>query len=160
MKKQSDRIKDWRARQKAEGKTSVTVLLSGEARLFLAEEKEKTGESYAVIIEKALQSLKKHGYRTPALKHFSNRKDVPERISARDHQSSVIPRVIHENGVQPKILIDDLANYPRIEDIKREQALKKKNGLQDLNFNEGLFTRLLRSSAGIIGIGPNRKRFK
>lgn len=68
--------------------------------------------------------------------------------------------MIHENMVQPRILIDDLANYPRIEDIRREQAEKKKNGLQDLNFNEGLFARLLRSSAGIIGIGPNRKRFK
>lgn len=65
MKKQSDRTRDWRERQKAEGKTSITVLLSQEARSFLTEEKEKTGESYAVIVEKALQALKKHGYRRP-----------------------------------------------------------------------------------------------
>jgi len=160
MKKQSDRIKYWRERQKAEGKSSITVLLSQEARLFLTEEKEKTGESYAVIVEKALQSLKKHGYRRPALKYFPNREDASERISPREHQPSVIPKISHESTAQPKILIDDLANYPRIEDIKREQAEKRKNGLQDLNFNEGLFARLLRSSAGIIGIGRNRKRFK
>jgi len=160
MKKQSDRIRDWRERQKAEGKSSINVLLSQEARLFLTEEKEKTGESYAVIVEKALQALKKHGYRRPALKYFPNREDVPEKIFTRDHQPSAIPKISHETGAQPKILIDDLANYPRIEDIKREQAEKRKNGLQDLNFNEGLFARLLRSSAGIIGIGPDRKRFK
>jgi len=57
MKKPSDRIKIWREKQKAEGKTSITVLLSHEARAILAEEKEKTGESYSVIVENALQSL-------------------------------------------------------------------------------------------------------
>jgi len=160
MKKQSDRIKDWRERQKAEGKRSVTVLLSEEARLFLSEEKEKSGESYAVIVEKALQSLKKHGYRRSALKYFPHREDVPEKTSTRDRQLVAIPQITHQNGAQPKMLIDDLANYPTMEDIKREQADKRKNSLQDLNFNEGLFARLLRSSAGIIGIGPNRKRFK
>ncbi len=94
------------------------------------------------------------------MKYFPNREETPERISPRDHQPSVIPKISQESGAQSKILIDDLANYPRIEDIKREQAEKRKNGLQDLNFNEGLFARLLRSSAGIIGIRPDRKRFK
>jgi hypothetical protein len=58
MKKEADRIRRWRERQKAEGKTSFTVLLSQEAREFLAEEKEKSAESYAVIVEKALHTLK------------------------------------------------------------------------------------------------------
>ena len=58
------------------------------------------------------------------------------------------------------MLIDDLANYPSIEDIEREQAEKKKNGLNDLTLKEGLFARLLRTSTGFIGIGPAPKRFK
>ena len=76
MKNEADRIRRWRERQKAEGKTSFTVLLSQEARDFLAEEKAKTGDCYAVIVEKALQTLKKQGYRPPVLKHFPKREEV------------------------------------------------------------------------------------
>lgn len=160
MKKQSDRIKDWRERQKAEGKTSVTVLLSQEARLFLAEEKEKTGESYAVIVERSLLTVKKNGFRQPALKYFPRRKDVPAKISVNDHQPSIIPETNHENGGQPKMLIDDLANYPSIGDIEREQAEKKQTGLYDFPSRQGLFTRLIRSSTSLIGIGSGKRRFR
>ena len=158
MRKEADRIRNWRERQKAEGKTSITVLLSQEARVILTEEKEKTGESYAVIVEKALQTLKNHGYRLPTLKHFSKREEVLARVSTRNHPPSVIPVTSHESGGQPKILIDDLANYPSIEDIKREQAGKEQNGMYDLKFKEGLITRLLRSSAG--PFGRRKKWFK
>ena len=65
MKKQSDRIKIWREKQKAEGKSSITVLLSLEARTILTEEKEKTGESYSVIVERALRAQNKKSYRLP-----------------------------------------------------------------------------------------------
>jgi len=157
MKKEADRIKRWRERQKAEGKSSFTVLLSQEAREFLAEEKEKTGESYAVIVEKALQSLKKQGYRPPVLKHFPKREEVLTREAAREHYPP-IPVTSYENGAQTRILIDDLANYPTLEDIAREQAEKEQNGVYDLKSNEGLITRLLRSSAN--PLGRKKKWFK
>jgi hypothetical protein len=147
MKKEADRIRRWRERQKAEGKTSFTVLLSREAREFLAEEKEKTGESYAVIVEKALHTLKRQGYRPPVLRHLPKRDDVMARAAAREHHPPVTAVTSHDHGEKPRVLIDDLANYPSLEDIEREQAEKEQNGIYDLKSNEGLITRLLRSSA-------------
>ncbi len=158
MKKEADRIKRWRERQKAEGKSSFTVLLSREAREFLAEEKEKTGESYAVIVEKALQSLKKQGYTPPVLKHFPKREEVLIRAAAMEHRPSMVPVTSNENGEEHRILIDDLINYPTLEDIAREQAEKEQNGVYDLKSNEGLITRLLRSSAN--PLGRKKKWFK
>jgi len=151
MKKEADRIKRWRERQKAEGKTSFTVLLSREAREFLAEEKEKTGESYAVIVEKALHTLKKQGYRPPVLKPFPKREEALKRATAREHYPPAAAVTSLQNGSQPRILIDDLANYPSLDDIEREQAGKEQGGIYDLKSNEGLITRLLRSSAGPFG---------
>lgn len=158
MKKEADRIRRWRERQKAEGKSSFTVLLSQEAREFLTEEKEKTGESYAVIVEKALQTMKKQGYRPPVMKQFPRRDDVSTRAAAREHYPPVTPVTSYENGAQPRILIDDLANYPSLEDIEREQTGKEQNGIYDIKTNEGLITRLLRSSAG--PFGRKKKWFK
>jgi hypothetical protein len=158
MKKEADRIKRWRERQKAEGKSSFTVLLSQEAREFLAEEKGKSGETYAVIVEKALQTLKKQGYTPPVLKHFPKREEVLIRAAAREHHPPAVPVTSYESGAQPRILIDDLANYPTLEDIEREQAGKEQNGIYDLKSNEGLITRLLRSSAN--PLGRKRKWFK
>jgi hypothetical protein len=158
MKKEADRIKRWRERQKAEGKSSFTVLLSQEAREFLAEEKGKSGETYAVIVEKALQTLKKQGYTPPVLKHFPKREEVLIRAAAREHHPPAVRVTSYESGAQPRILIDDLANYPTLEDIEREQAGKEQNGIYDLKSNEGLITRLLRSSAN--PLGRKRKWFK
>ncbi len=158
MKKEADRIRRWRERQKAEGKTSLTVLLSQEAREFLAEEKEKTGENYAVIVEKALQTLKKQGYKPPVLKHFPKREEVLIRAAAQEHRPAAVPVTSYEEGAQHKILIDDLANYPTLEDIEREQAGKEQSGIYDIKSNEGLITRLLRSSAN--PLGRKRKWFK
>jgi hypothetical protein len=146
MKKQSDRIKIWRERQKAEGRTSITVLLSNEARVVLAEEKEKTGESYSVIVEKALQTLKKNSYRLPSQKK-SRRDDKLAKLST-GYQQPVIPVPIQENAGKPKLLIDDLAHYPSVKDIELEQTLKKMRGISDTKLKKGLFKRLFRFSAG------------
>jgi hypothetical protein len=146
MKKPSDRIKIWRDKQKAEGKASITVLLSQEARAILTEEKEKTGESYSVIIEKALQSLKKKDYRLPGQKH-SRRMEIPANVSA-GYQKPVSPVPIKENGGKPKALIDDLVHYPSMRDLELEQTLKKMRGISDTKLKKGLFNRLFRFSAG------------
>jgi hypothetical protein len=115
MKKQSDRIKIWREKQKAEGKTSITVLLSHEARAILADEKEKTGESYSVIVENALHSLNKKSHRPPVHK-YSGRDDKLAKLSTA-YQQPVIPVPTQENAGKPKILIDDLVHYPSVKDI-------------------------------------------
>ena len=145
MKKEADRIRRWRERQKAEGKTSFTVLLSQEARDYLAEEKAKSGDSYAVIVEKAIQTLKKQGYRPPVLKHFPNREKAAA-SEPKDPSAHPSPVTRNENGVQTRILIDDLANYPTLGDIERERAAKEQDGRYDMEPSEGLISRLLRSS--------------
>jgi len=155
MKNEADRIRRWRERQKAEGKTSFTVLLSQEARDFLAEEKAKTGDCYAVIVEKALQTLKKQGYRPPVLKHFPKREGVLTKAVTQETSALNSPVTSYENGAQTRILIDDLANYPTLEDIERERAGKEQDVRYDIKSNEGLITRLLRSSTG-----RRRKWFK
>ncbi|HQL89884.1 MAG TPA: hypothetical protein PLQ15_04730 [Syntrophales bacterium] len=149
MKKEADRIRRWRERQKAEGKSSFTVVLSQQAREILAEEKEKTGESYAVIMEKALLGLKRQGYTPPVLRHFPRREEVLARASAQNPPPA--PAAGRKGGDQPRILIDDLANYPSLEDIEREQAAKEPNGPYDTRVGEGLIARLLRSSPGPFG---------
>lgn len=158
MKNEADRVKRWRERQKSEGKVSITVLLSHESRAILAEEKEKTGESYAVIVEKALQTFKKQGYRLQPLKSFSKREEIFAKSSTREPQKPVMSATERESKGQQKILIDDLANYPSLENIEREQAAKNQSGLYDLKFKEGLVSRLFRSSGS--PIGRKKKWFK
>jgi hypothetical protein len=158
MNKQSDRIKNWRERQKTEGKTSVTVLISQEVREFLAEEKKTTGDNYSVIVEKAIQTLKSYNYRLPNRKHFSKREDILPRGSTKDHQPSVIPITIHEDGGQPKILIDDTTNYPSQRETEREKAGENLNGTNDHKLKEGLLNRLFRSSE--VSFSRKKKWFK
>ena len=146
MKKQSDRIKIWREKQKAEGKTSITVLLSHEARVILAEEKEKTGESYSVVVERALHALNKKNYKLPSQKQF-RRDDNPAKLST-GYQQPVVPVPIQENAGKPKLLIDDLVHYPSVKDIELEQTLKKMRGISDTKLKKGLFSRLFRFSTG------------
>jgi len=144
MKKEADRVRRWREKQKAEGKSSFTVVLSRDAREFLAAEKEKTGESYAAIMEKALSSLKRQAYAPPVLRHFPRREEALARAAA----APPAGRVGHDGNRQPRILIDDLANYPSLEDIEREQAAKEQSGICNPRSGEGFITRLLRSSTG------------
>lgn len=158
MKKEADRIRRWRERKKAEGKSSFTVVLSRQAREILAAEKEKTGESYAVIMEKALLGLRKQAYAPPVLRHFPLREEVLARAAQDPSPEARESRVDHEGDRQPRILIDDLANYPTLEDIEREQAAKEHNGLHGLKSSEGFISRLLRSPAG--PFGRKKKWFK
>jgi predicted Zn-dependent protease len=118
MKKETDRTRRWRARKKAEGKSSFTVLLSREAKAILTEEKAKTGESYSVIVDKALHVLKKHGYRSSVFKPFPKLEDIPATVLTNNSQPPVVAEKKTESGGKQRILIDDLANYPT-EDVKR-----------------------------------------
>jgi hypothetical protein len=150
MVRQSDRVKSWRQRQKAEGKMSVTVLLSDEAREILNREKEATGESYSVVVEKALKSLKKPGHRLPNQRH-PHKEEKGDLPSLRNHQPPLPTQVKQENGTHQKILIDDLANYPSLKDIEMEQALKKTPALDDSRLSKGFINRLFRPSSNLLG---------
>ncbi len=55
----TDRQKRWRKKQKALGKKPYTVMLSRRAQAILSDEKQRTGESLAAIIEKAILYLGK-----------------------------------------------------------------------------------------------------
>ena len=149
MKTEADRIKRWREQKKAEGKTSLTVLLSQEARVILTEEKKKTGESYGAIIEKALQAMKLQANRPAVPKHFPRREDVLARASANGHQPSGSPPADGETGEQPaRILIDDLDKQANIWGMNRNQTGEDQNRTYNLQTNEGFITRLFRFSAG------------
>jgi len=147
MGKEADRTKHWRERKKAEGKTSLTVMLSQEARIILREEKEKTGETYSVIMEKALQMLKKQSYRLPTINQFPMREEVMARTTANNHQLLLTVKKSKDNGDKPRILIDDFANYPD-EGSASKQLWREQNSFSDLKLNNGFITRLFRSSTG------------
>lgn len=148
MKKEADRIKRWREKQKAEGKTSFTVLLSQEARDILTEEKQKTGESYAVIVERALEHLKRTGYRPPKLH------PLPRREQMVAHGATVPTGAGYRTGkkavtVRTGILIDDLANEPAPDHTVGSTSGTDGHGAQDEH--ESLIARILRSSRDPFG---------
>jgi hypothetical protein len=103
----TDRIKKWRERRAAEGKKTFTVLLSIEAQQIINSEKEKTGDSYSDILERALKTLT-----------GGNNHEISRSVSRLSHRSdSEIPAVAAANGVsRTGILIDDLANYEFTDD--------------------------------------------
>lgn len=124
----------------------MTVLLSLEARDILAEEKKKTGESYAVIVEKALQTLKRNGYRAPVLRPLPKREEMVahatevSRGSGRERKKPATTRT--------GILIDDLTNETLPERTGENDNGGARQAVLGINQDEGLITRLLRFSAG------------
>lgn len=146
MKKEADRIKRWREKQKAEGRTSFTVLLSQEARDILSEEKERTGESYAVIVERALEQMKRTGYRPPLLRPLPRTAES----TAHAHSHPPVPPTAGQPRKKPVtvrtgILIDDLANEPLPDHATGSSGGVEGHGVH-LRENESLITRILRSS--------------
>lgn len=158
MKKEAERIRRWREKKKSEGKSSFTVLLSQDARDILNEEKEKTGESYAVIMEKALMNLKRQGYTPPVFRHFPRQEEIFPQAAPQESHQPVEREKSPGNGGQPLLLIDDLVNYPTMADLEREQSAKDQSGLHDFKTNDGFISRLLRSP--VSPFGRKKKWFK
>jgi hypothetical protein len=64
---EKERIRRWRERNKVEGRKSVTIVISKKAYHVLSEEKEKTGDNYGAIVERALLNMKRHTYLTDSV---------------------------------------------------------------------------------------------
>jgi len=126
----SNRTRKWRERCAAEGKKSFTVLLTAEAQKIINSEKEKTGENYSDILERALKAL--NGGRLDDI-----RPAIPQPAAG----TSKPPAVPSGSSVtRTRILIDDLENYEFKEDridfsykkgpdhpgkVRKENLLKK-----------------------------------
>ena len=130
MRNDTERLRKWRKRKRAEGKKSFTVVLSAEAQKVLVSEKNKTGSSYSAVIEKALLSLIKPTYKPPTARHLSTaevfEKKVTGNITSNDKYANKIP-----------IIIDDLTDQPVHAKVTYPYNLKS---------GESFISRILRSS--------------
>ncbi len=131
MGKNTERIRKWRERRKAEGMKSFTVVLSAEAQRILVSEKSKTGSSYSVIIEKALQNLSKPAYKPSTARRLSATAEVFEKKVPVSYERSGK----YVNKIP--ILIDDFANQTVSDEV---------NYPNGLNTDEGFISRILRVS--------------
>lgn len=128
---EKERIRRWRERNKMEGRKSVTIVVSKQAYHILNKEKEKTGDNYGTIIEKALMNMGRH---TSLVGH------VTSNVSDSYSSSGIVPTV----AVTPKKLIDE-GDYPSIIDHSRAMN----GGIifdGEETLNQGFLSRILISS--------------
>jgi len=113
-----ERLRRWRARNRAEGKQSFTIMLSQEAKDVLHEEKKIVGASYSTIIEKALLNFRKTAG-TPV---------------TGDHKPKRAKILIDENGILRG-------------EIEREEGYGEKITIEDdTQLSKGFIPRLLKRS--------------
>jgi len=126
-----ERIRRWRERNKIEGRKSITIVISKKAYYVLSKEKEKTGDNYGTIVEKALLNMKKH---------TSMVGNVTSNVSGSVSSNGIIPTVT----VTTKKLIDE-GDYPS----KINHSRAKNGGIifgSEETLNQGFLTRILKSS--------------
>jgi hypothetical protein len=126
-----ERIRRWRERNEKKGRKSVTVVISKKAYYVLSKEKEKTGDNYGTIVEKALLNMKRH---TSLVDNVtSNASDSVPNIG-------IIPTV----SVTTKKLIDE-GDYPG--EVGYSRANYREIIFEgEETMNQGFLTRLLKSS--------------
>ena len=126
-----ERIRRWRERNKMEGKKSVTIIISNKAYHVLSKEKEKTGDNYGTIIEKALLSMKRH-------------------TSLTGNVTSNVPGSVESNGIVPTVTVTtkkliDEGDYPTsINQFRPRNEGIIFDGVETRNY--GFFTRILKNS--------------
>ena len=126
-----ERIRRWRERNKMEGRKSVTIVISKKAYHVLSKEKEKTGDNYGTIVEKALLNIKRHA---------SLMDEVTSNVSDNILNNGIVPTVT----VTTKTLIDE-GDYPTIVNHSRSTL----GGVifdGEETLNQGFLMRLLKSS--------------
>ena len=126
-----ERIRRWRERNKTEGRQSVTIVISKKAYYVLSKEKEKTGDNYGTIVEKALLNMKRH---------TSLMGNVTSNVSGSVESKGIVPTVT----VTTKKLIDE-GDYPT--SINHSRSRNEGiifDGAETRNY--GFFTRILKNS--------------
>jgi hypothetical protein len=126
-----ERIRRWRERNKLEGRKSVTIVISKKAYYVLSQEKEKTGDNYGNIVEKALLNMERH---------TSLAGNVTSNISGSIESNGIVPTVT----VTTKKLIDE-GDYPHSINHSRTRD----GGIlfdHEETQNRGFLTRILESS--------------
>lgn len=118
-----ERIRRWRERHKIEGRKSVTIVISKKAYNVLSAGKDKTGENYGAIVERALLNMKRHASLTS---NVTSNVIVPT--------ATVTTKKLVDEGDYPPEL-----SYSRIRDggivVDGDEML-----------NKGFLTRLLKTS--------------
>lgn len=132
---QENRTRKWRERRKAEGKKSFTVLLSVDAQQVIKAEKERTGENYSAIIEKALLN------RAAGAPGKVSRRELPASEPGAPAAGNAQGENKHKKPSVP-ILIDDLENYSI--DSKQVDFGYKRAPEQGINRKESFFSRLVK----------------
>jgi len=118
---EKERIRRWREKNKVEGRKSVTIVISKKAYNVLSHEKERTGDNYGAIIERALLNMKKHAY-----------------LTGNVASNGIIPA-----AVTTKKLIDE-GDYPKI-----DHARPTNGGIifgREETLDKGFLTRILKTS--------------
>jgi hypothetical protein len=126
-----ERIRKWRERNKMEGRQSVTIVISKKAYHVLSKEKEKTGDNYGTIVEKALLNMKRH---------TSLMGNVTSNVSGSAESNVIVPTVT----VATKKLVDE-GDYPTSINhsrVRNEGIIF--DGAETRNY--GFFTRILKNS--------------
>jgi len=126
-----ERIRRWRERNKIEGRKSVTIVISKKVYYALSKEKEKTGDTYGNIVEKALLNMERH---------TSLAGNVTSNISGSIESNGIVPTVT----VTTKKLIDE-GDYPNSINHSRTRD----GGIlfdHEETQNRGFLTRILESS--------------
>lgn len=134
----SKRTRKWREKRAAEGKKSYTVLLSTDAQQVIKSEKERSGENYSIIVERALMLL---SAQAPAPHSGIDAGSGKKNEVARENVTSDEKKVTNL-----RILIDDFQNYELNEE--NVQFGYKKNPEYGLAKKENFFSRLVKSRSG------------
>jgi len=126
-----ERIRRWRERNKIEGRKPVTIVISKKAYYILSKEKEKTGDNYGTIVEKALLNM---------TRQTSLVGNVTSNVSGSISSNGIVPTVT----ATTKKLIDE-GDYPT--SINHYRA--RNEGIifdGEESLNQGFLTRILISS--------------
>lgn len=89
----AERQREWKARQRVGGKKPVTVMLSKEAHKVLEEEKNRTGEKYPDIIERAVLNLENKDKVTSNNKTAKPPLSIPVTSNEEAYRAQIINRI-------------------------------------------------------------------
>lgn len=136
-----ERIRRWREKNEQEGKKTITVFISKDAHDILNIEKEKTGENYGAIVEKALLNMKRQRTSIATISNAIT-SNVTSNVSGGLSGSAAAPTA----AVMTKQLIDegDYFTHEQQSQAAGDGYVMSSEGV----LGQGFLPRLLRSTRG------------